>query len=186
MKPVSRRQFWDYVNPRDICVYCVRTEPETVTEFKTRGGQLIGKAVTRYDEDPNGAKEYFMIDEVAKVQTVIFSNGSKWAGEEPDDVEVLKVKLERHTLDPRLAPFIQTPEQIEFIQPRPELEGMTCFSGNFFDVSSVFSIYTNDPVHIAELTQLIGMNMESPAYKHALEVTTEAEEKARTMYTKKD
>ena len=61
MKEVSKDVFYNYVNPRDICVYCTRTSPIAVVEFKTRGGILIGKHEHDYD---NEMKTYFLKEEL--------------------------------------------------------------------------------------------------------------------------
>ena len=103
------------------------------------------------------------------MKTIIESNGSKWMGEAPDNIEVLKERLKEYTLSPNNAPYIQEAHEIEFIKPCPELEGMAHFSGNFWEISLVFSIYTNDTKLIEELKNLISLNVSGEKYTSAVE-----------------
>lgn len=122
----------------------------------------------------------------------IMSNGSKFAGEEQDDISVLMQMLKTHTLDPRFAdpvyghPFytdnpcegIRNPNWThdskrgvpQFIDG-PRLYAAECvvrFSGNFLTYSHVFTIDTNDQETIDELKHLIDANMATAPYKLAL------------------
>jgi len=62
----------------------------------------------------------------------IHSNGSKWAGEEPDSVEKLISVLEKQTLDPSFETCGRHFYRNE--------EGEFCAFGNFLTVSHVFRI----------------------------------------------
>jgi hypothetical protein len=102
------------------------------------------------------------------VKTIIQSNGSKWMGETPDGVEKLLEVLSTETLDPEFEAygnFIQAPEQIKFVKPYPDFEGLHNFFGNFITVSHVFNIWTNDPKIIKELSDAINKNKETLEYK---------------------
>lgn len=102
-------------------------------------------------------------------ETIINSNGSKWAGEELDTIEDLLKVLSKYTLDPKFEQygcFIQdsgtaycTDEQNE------RWTGYTIFGGNFFDLSHVFSIQSNDPVIVGALTAAITANRETEHYR---------------------
>jgi hypothetical protein len=63
----------------------------------------------------------------------INSNGSKWAGEEPDTIEVLIDTLKTYTLDPTFE------EYGNFVLPNKGTDQIRVW-GNFQNVSHVFSI----------------------------------------------
>ena len=71
--------------------------------------------------------------------TIINSNGSKWAGQEPDTIETLLDVLAHHPLDNTFEPFFE--------------DGR--FFGNFRNLSHVFSIDTDDADVIAQLNSAI-------------------------------
>lgn len=93
------------------------------------------------------------------VTTIILSNGSKFAGEKPDPIEVLLERLEKHTLDPTFEKYGNFAENIG--------RGAIHFHGNFVDYSHVFSIETNDPEMCAKLTAAIETNKSTSAYRAA-------------------
>lgn len=110
------------------------------------------------------------------MSTLILSNGSKWADEEPDSVETLLEVLKSTPLARSQSPFIDptpvwTHQGFHAVdgycyvasasQPEP---GQVHFSGNFWSLSHVFSIYTDDPAIIARLTETIKENMQRPDY----------------------
>ena len=110
----------------------------------------------------------------------IVSNGSKWAGEDPDGVDDLVRVLREHPLDPRLELYggFITIDPCRAVRgghngrqwvdgPRLFDVPVTCFSGNFFTVSHVFDLYTNVPGIITELTQAIRTNQASESYQNA-------------------
>lgn len=76
-------------------------------------------------------------------------NGSKWAGEPPDDLETLFDRLKKHKLDKRFKPFAKT--------VKGEL-GQVVFFGNFEDVSHTFSVTTDEPDLIARFIAAIKAN----------------------------
>lgn len=90
--------------------------------------------------------------------TTIHSNGSKWAGEKPDPVERLLERLKLYTLDPRF-------ERCgNFIS---KSDGIVHFWGNFFDVSGVFQIDTDEAPIIERLTRAIRDNQARASYLEA-------------------
>ena len=117
-------------------------------------------------------------EEVMEAQTEPFvfinSNGSKWAGQDPDDIDELLRVLAEYKLRPNLAPFVELnpcqgvynpafrydAKEPQYIAgPRLfKADGVVHFSGNFDKLSHVFSIYTNDPDTISRLTAAIKEN----------------------------
>ena len=104
----------------------------------------------------------------------IVSNGSKWAGEEPDDLDDLLLMLGSHPLreergdhgevDP--CEGIRNDDRKTPNAPRwvngPRLfavDGVRHYSGNFEDISHVFSLYTNDRDTIATLDAALAKNL---------------------------
>jgi len=98
----------------------------------------------------------------------ITSNGSKWAGESPDSIEVLKQRLKENTLSPFFEGYGN------FVEPYGDI---TCISGNFLDISHVFDIKTDDENFIEEMTKLIRANQKTDKYR---------EEKNRLTKIKKE
>ena len=103
--------------------------------------------------------------------TIINSNGSKWAGQEPDPINTLVEVLATVPLDRTFETYGN------FYQPTPnfcgqfgehnhgsEFEGLPCFSGNFFSLSHVFCIYTDDYELISRLLTAIDINQHRPDY----------------------
>ncbi len=88
--------------------------------------------------------------------TTITSNGSKWAGESPDTVDELCAVLQSHTLDRIFEGY----GNFVIADAGEPLR----FWGNFFDVSHVFSIDTDEPAVIERLTALIRANQQTAAY----------------------
>lgn len=88
--------------------------------------------------------------------TDILSNGSKWAGQAPDDLATLLDVLGRHPLEGYFAPFVRldpaSPDRVRFF-------------GNFATVSHVFRIVTDDPEVIASLAAAIVLNVLRPDYR---------------------
>lgn len=90
------------------------------------------------------------------LNTYINSNGSRWYGEAPATIEDLLNVLKIKTLDRWFelhGNFILEGD-----------EGTTRFFGNFFDVSHVFHIITNDPEVVERLTTAIRTNQQKPEY----------------------
>ena len=92
--------------------------------------------------------------------TTIHSNGSKWAGEDPDTIEQLIAVLGREHLDPKFELYGG------FIQRGESWPGVRFF-GNFENLSHVFRIDTDDPQVIQVLTTAIEANVQTPAYQDA-------------------
>jgi len=115
----------------------------------------------------------------------IQSNGSRWAGGEPDTIETLLELLSREPLRPDFEKFgnfithpvcrgvknpawtwgSDAPEWINGPLIYPENPGAVRFWGNFLNVSHVFSIDTDEPEIIDRLTAAIRANQASAAYK---------------------
>jgi len=87
--------------------------------------------------------------------TTIHSNGSKWAGEEPNSLETLFENLERYTLDSVFEDYGNFAHMVA---------GRAYFFGNFADLSGVFRLDTNDPALIKRLTKAIRANQATPRY----------------------
>ncbi len=73
------------------------------------------------------------------MSTTINSNGSKWAGQAPDTLEQLYAVLQSNPLNPRFE------EYGDFCLRDPnDTRCMLRFWGNFYNLSHVFSIDTDD------------------------------------------
>ena len=104
------------------------------------------------------------------MKTIIHSNGSKWAGEEPDSIEKLIEMLNTYTIEERF--FNKYTEKIDRRKVYKNLcpismttsnfyddeIGMTVFFGNFEEYSHVFRIATNDKELIEKLSKAIKEN----------------------------
>lgn len=96
--------------------------------------------------------------------TVIISNGSKFAGQKPDRVEVLLERLQKYTLEPSLAPHAeraQGPYLDTYFMP----DGALHARGNFREVSAGFSLLTSDAELADTLTKLVAANVATPEYR---------------------
>ncbi len=102
--------------------------------------------------------------------TTIHSNGSKWAGQAPDPIELLEERLRTETLDPTFEDYGC------FVSER---EGMTRFWGNFLTVSAVFQIDTDEPELIDRLSGLIEANRAMEQYREALHALRRGQQEAR-------
>lgn len=108
------------------------------------------------------------------MSTTINSNGSKWAGESPDSIETLLHVLATETLDPTFEDYGNFAINMG--------DGVVRFWGNFYTVSHVFSIDTDDATMCATLTAAITANQATDAYKAAhREVKAHAATKAQSM-----
>ena len=106
--------------------------------------------------------------------TIIQSNGSRWAGEDLATLDELAECLRTHTLDPtfeKYGDFLYQVRPGDWIRgKKPEgtdPERTFNMFGNFFDVSHVFNIYTDDPALVAKFRALIDANKKTAAYKSA-------------------
>ena len=99
----------------------------------------------------------------------IISNGSKWAGEEPDPLEQLRERLESCTLDPRFEAygnFAHEEDDADFLARFPQYAGTWHLFGNFYDYSHVFCI--RGPLdELAPIVDAIRANQGTPAYAQA-------------------
>lgn len=106
-------------------------------------------------------------------QTLILSNGSKWAGQNPDDIQTLLDVLETDVLDPTFeqyhcyrpspySPLVRTGRNEEMFDP---WLGASTFFGNFLTVSHVFNIITKDPGVVEALSEAIRKNMATDEYQ---------------------
>lgn len=122
-------------------------------------------------------------DEVQAIQhepfVYIMGNGSKWYGEEEDDLDELFKVLADTPLDPRWEDHI-TIDPCEGVQnphwawgngepqwidgPRMYAVHVVRFQGNFLEVSHGFTIDTNVPEIIERLTAAIRANQQTEAY----------------------
>lgn len=118
---------------------------------------------------------------------LISSNGSKWAGESPDSLQDLFERLATHPLDPSFedyGDFVMPARSAVHVRGydedgtfvdryddtgplHSEAPEAVRFWGNFFTVSAVFEIDTDEPELIARLTAAIRANQERPDYKAA-------------------
>ena len=89
----------------------------------------------------------------------IISNGSKWAGEDPDSLETLIEVLRSETLDPRFE------DHGTFVTRTND--GRAEIFGNFLTVSHVFQIEGTD-AELAEAIDAIEANKRSETYQRAL------------------
>jgi len=105
--------------------------------------------------------------------------GSKWLGEAPDSIDQLLETLENYALDRVFEGYgnfiIGPPLELGSGETLP---GIVRFWGNFFELSYVFSIDTDEPETIKRLTKAIRDNQARPDYV-AQESPAEREAKAK-------
>jgi len=111
---------------------------------------------------------------MSDTKTVVISNGSKWAGQSPEGVDELLQALANYALDPTFEEYgnfiSRSDDPAEWIGGRiPEqFKGCTRhFFGNFFALSHVFNIYTNDSALIERLSAAIRENQSREDYAQA-------------------
>jgi len=100
----------------------------------------------------------------------IISNGSKWAGQEPDSIKELIEALKEYPLDPifeKYGNFINPNPQFLKAEAQEKYAGCTSFWGNFHTVSHGFNIFTDEPEVIEMLSAAIRANLSTKAYKQA-------------------
>lgn len=108
---------------------------------------------------------------------IISTNGSKWIGEQPDTLAKLLEVLATETLDPSFEDYgnfaiyplkgavsIGRGKYAETDLIYPDAPHTIRFWGNFYTVSHVFSIDTDEPAAIATLTKAIRENQARPEY----------------------
>jgi hypothetical protein len=111
----------------------------------------------------------------------ITSNGSKWAGEAPDELGKLLERLEKNTLHPM---FEQYGDFI--LPPTVAHDRVTRFWGNFIDVSAVFSIDTDEAAMVKMLTDAIRANQATERYREAAKHVHEAKRLEAEYRARKD
>ncbi len=89
----------------------------------------------------------------------IISNGSKWAGDLPDTLDQLCEVLQSNPLDRTFEDYGNF-----IIAPTVEHDAVVRFWGNFFNLSHVFSVDTDEPEIIERLTGLIRANQQRADY----------------------
>jgi len=98
----------------------------------------------------------------------IVSNGSKWYGQQPDIIETLLEVLSKNTLDPKFEKYGN------FIQRNPnwlkkeiaeKYKGCTVIFGNFYSLSHVFNIITDEEELIQQLEKAINKNKQKQEYQ---------------------
>ena len=100
----------------------------------------------------------------------IHTNGSKWAGEQPDPLEKLFEVLKNHTLEPDLEDcgnFVH--EKLRSVH----------FLGNFFDISHAFDIETDEPELMEKLFAAIRANKNTEEYQRCKRIRKEQDDKFR-------
>ena len=109
----------------------------------------------------------------ADTKTLIQSNGSKWAGEDPDTIEELLRVLKVEPLDKtfeKYGDFFSRVHREDFIHPdlnfAKEWDGSMHFFGNFRLYSHVFNIHTFDQAIIVSLISAIEDNKQREDYKN--------------------
>lgn len=90
------------------------------------------------------------------MSTHIRSNGSKFYGDIPDDLEMLFERLATETLSPRFEPYVR---------PDESKAGRFVYFGNFATTSAGFTLYTDDADIIEAMNRLIAENVSTPAWK---------------------
>lgn len=103
------------------------------------------------------------------VHTEIISNGSHMAGSGPSSIDDLKTALKEYALDRRFEMCGNFHQDEGF--------GVTRFFGNFFNLSHVFQIRTNDAELIASLVALIAANKQRPDYTSQPDPAKESKER---------
>jgi len=97
--------------------------------------------------------------------TTIHSNGSKWAGQAPDPIETLFERLKEHALDPMFEEYGCFAVNLG--------NGVVKFWGNFYELSAVFDIDTDDAELCHRLIAAIKANERTVAYRAAKIARTE-------------
>ena len=109
-------------------------------------------------------------------KTLILSNGSKWAGQEPDSIETLLGVLEKEPLDKTFEDYGNFFGRVHLEDFKKGLnnkfaskwEDSMHFWGNFKNYSHVFSIYTFDQEIIVKLINAIEDNKQREDYKRQM------------------
>lgn len=95
----------------------------------------------------------------------IISNGSKWAGQEPDTIEKLLTVLENNPLDDMFEKYGNF-VMFDSIQYKSTGKKTWVFFGNFLTVSHVFNIKISDEQLAIMLARAIRKNQSKENYKN--------------------
>ena len=115
----------------------------------------------------------------------ITSNGSTWAGEAPDSLETLLAVLTREPLDPRFEEYGNFAIDLS-LEQRDQPPGTIRFWGNFYALSHVFSIDTDEQPIIDQLMAAIRANQQTQAYADAKREIQEQQQRAADLRAKRD
>jgi hypothetical protein len=97
---------------------------------------------------------------------IINSNGPKWAGDLPDTLDHLLEVLAREPLDPTFEQYGNFAINLS-LEQRDQPPGTIRFWGNFWALSHVFSIDTDEQPVIDQLMAAIRANQATEAYRGA-------------------
>lgn len=109
--------------------------------------------------------------------------GTTWAGQGLDRIEDLMAALARETLDPTFEEFGNFVLESE---PPAIPAGYVRFWGNFYTLSYVFSVDTDDLALIKRLTDAIRANQATPAYAQAKAERAAAEQRRREHHQQQE
>lgn len=105
------------------------------------------------------------------IETIIYANGSKYAGQDPDDLETLFGVLATEPLNPLFEHYGDFCEDgghaFDTLEHNERWRGYWLFHGNFLNVSHVFRVYTNDASVADRLLAAIRANKATDAYQEA-------------------
>lgn len=112
----------------------------------------------------------------------IISNGSKWAGEEPDSIEELLEVLKHHPLDPdfeECGNFFYKLTEKDLCKGSKHLAGPYTAFGNFWTISHGFNI-NGTKEEMEPLRKAIRANQKRDDYKTAKEGRNERNQNKKT------
>ena len=98
----------------------------------------------------------------------INSNSSKWYGQQPDTIDDLINVLNNHALDPvfeNYGNFVNRNPKWSKPEIAEKYQGCTQISGNFSEISHVFSIITDESEIIEALSEAINKNVATKEYQ---------------------
>ena len=102
----------------------------------------------------------------------IVSNGSKWAGQAPDSLDKLIEVLDQYPLDRTFEKYgnfihksVKWGRNGKGPSPYPDAPNVVVFFGNFYGLSHVFNIHTDESEVIDRLTKAIRKNKKRADYQ---------------------
>lgn len=116
----------------------------------------------------------------------ILSNGSKWYGQKPDTLEQLIDVLGEYALDPtfeKYGNFVMEYKPLKWTEKNSQYKGCASFFGNFYSLSHVFRIITDELEIIERITAAIRANQHTEAYRLA-KIEYEEHEKQKDLISK--